>query len=197
MKRTTNRGASTPLAKRKGTQRVIVRLSAKLGKKLGESPSESLPAHPNPFADWSAHLFTADRTQYTLICNTPSLYSMVMFGRGITDHCTFLDGLTSYMREFLKDDGHAFIYRSVIAPETGEVSFCKPLSRAIIGSMNELVYLAKCHLIEDEMAPYQVGLRLNETPMSVLGYDNPRIAFRALRVERSERSDKPDEGDER
>ena len=42
------------------------------------------------FADWSAHLFTAERTQYILISNTASLYSMVMFGRGITDDCRFI-----------------------------------------------------------------------------------------------------------
>jgi hypothetical protein len=64
---------------------MIFRLSAKLGKKLKFSPTEVLPAHTNPFADWSAHLFTADRAQYILISNTISLYSRVIFGRGITD----------------------------------------------------------------------------------------------------------------
>ena len=57
---------------------MIVRLSGKLAKKIGESPTESLPQDPNPFADWSCHLFRADRVQYILITNTPSLYSMVM-----------------------------------------------------------------------------------------------------------------------
>ena len=176
---------------------MIIRLSAKLGKKIGVSPSRSLPAHPNPFADWSAHLFTADRTQYILVSNTPSLYSMVMFGRGIANDCVFLDRITSYMSEFIRDDGHEFIYRSVVAPETARVSFSKPLNRSIIGSMNELVHFAKLDLIEEEMAPYQVGLRLNEIPMSILGYDNPRAAFRALRLEEIGESEKSDEPDER
>ncbi|NOZ21562.1 MAG: hypothetical protein GXP25_10795 [Planctomycetes bacterium] len=42
-------------------------------------------ANPNPFADWPAHLFAADRVQYILATNTPSLYSMAIHGRGITD----------------------------------------------------------------------------------------------------------------
>lgn len=39
---------------------MIFRLSQKLAKKIKEAPSQSLPPDPNPFADWSAHLFTAD-----------------------------------------------------------------------------------------------------------------------------------------
>ncbi len=36
---------------------MILRITAKLGKKIGVSPPGSLPADPNPFADWSARLF--------------------------------------------------------------------------------------------------------------------------------------------
>ena len=35
---------------------MIFRFSAKLGKKLEISPTEVLPTHTNPYADWSAHL---------------------------------------------------------------------------------------------------------------------------------------------
>ena len=52
---------------------MILRISAKLGKKIHLAPDRILPADLNPFADWSAHLFTADRTQYVLISNTISL----------------------------------------------------------------------------------------------------------------------------
>ena len=97
---------------------MIVRVSAKLGKKIHLTPPKSLPLDENPFADWSTHLFTADRTQYILITNTASLYSMVMFGRGITDDCQFLDRITSYMGEFIRDDGFGFIYERLIVPSS-------------------------------------------------------------------------------
>ena len=61
---------------------MIFRLSQKLAKKLKVSSLKPASADPNPFADWSAHLFTADRTQYLILTNTPSLYSMVIYGRG-------------------------------------------------------------------------------------------------------------------
>jgi len=46
---------------------MIIRLSGKLGKKLKVAPREVLPMDANPYADWSAHLFLADKKQYILI----------------------------------------------------------------------------------------------------------------------------------
>ncbi len=160
---------------------MIVRVSGKLGKKIHVSPAKSQPVAPNPFADWSAHLFTADRAQYILVTNTPSLYSMVMCGRGITDDSEFLSRITSYMREFTRDDGHAFLFERLIAPSTARVAFSNALNRAVTGSMNDLVFQAKFHLIEQEMSPYDTSFLLNGVPMSYLKYDNPRTAFLKLK----------------
>jgi len=57
---------------------LILRLSQNLAKKVDAGSLK-----PNPFADWSAHLFTADRAQYVIVTNTTSLYSVVMRGSGI------------------------------------------------------------------------------------------------------------------
>ena len=152
-----------------------------MGKKIHVSPTKSLPADPNPFADWSAHLFTADRTQYILVTNTPSLYSMVMYGRGITDDNRFLGQIASTMGEFMRDDGHTFLFERLIAPSTARVAFSKPLNRAVIGSMNDIVFQAKVLLIEQEMSPWDTSFRLNEVPMSCLKYANPREAFLSLK----------------
>ncbi len=160
---------------------MIVRVSAKLGTKIHLNPAKSLPADPNPFADWSAHLFTADRAQYILVTNTASLYSMVMIGKGITDDCRFLDEVTSYMSEFIRDDGHTFIFERLIAPSMVHVSFSKALNRAVTGSMNDLVFQAKVRLIEQEMSPYDTSLLLNDVPMGYLKYDMPRQAFLKLK----------------
>ena len=64
---------------------MILRLTAKLGEKVGLLPETRLPLDENPFADWTGHLFRAERVQYIIIANTPSLYSLVMYGRGVTD----------------------------------------------------------------------------------------------------------------
>ena len=43
---------------------MIFRLSQKLNTKIKAGALRALPLHENPFADWSAHLFVAGRTQY-------------------------------------------------------------------------------------------------------------------------------------
>jgi hypothetical protein len=35
-------------------------------------------------------------------------------------------------------------------------------------------------LIEDELSPFDVGFKLNELPMSALGYAHPKDAFKRL-----------------
>jgi hypothetical protein len=161
---------------------MIVRVSAKLGKKIHLAPEKSLPADDNPFADWSTHLFSADRTQYILITNTASLYSMVMFGRGITHDGQFLDRITSYMSEFIRDNGYGFIYERLIMPSMASVMFSKALNRSVTGSMNDLVFMAKTRLVEREVSPYDVSFWLNEVPMSYLKMGRPKDAFQALNV---------------
>ncbi len=105
-----------------------------------------------------------------------------MYGRGISDDCVFIDRALETIREFTADDGQQFIYRKSIAPSAATVRFAKALNRSVTGSMNELVEEAKCCLLED-MAPSEVGYRLNKTPMSALvgpngeKYGFPREVF--------------------
>lgn len=161
---------------------MIFRLSAKLATKLKVAPKTSLPLDANPFADWSAHLFVADRTQYILITNTASLYSVVLFGRGITDDGQFLDAALSAMRHYMASDGTEFIFRKFIAPASGTVSFSKALNRSVIGSMNDLAYHATFWLVERELSPFDTAFKLNEIPFSALRYKNAREVLMGLEV---------------
>lgn len=162
---------------------MIIRVTTKLSKKLHIAPGKSLPADENPFVDWSAHLFTVNRTQYILISNTASLYSMIMYGRGITNDWQFLDHITSYIGEFLRDNGYEFIYERLIVPSLGSVTFSKTLNRSVTGSMTDMVFLAKVHLVEQETSLYDVSQWLNQVPMSYLERGCPKDAFEALSIE--------------
>jgi hypothetical protein len=165
---------------------MIFRLSQKLAKKLKCPLPQSAPADPNPFADWSAHLFTADKTQYLILANTPSLYSTVIYGRGILNDSQFLDRALSSLREFMADDGQEFIFRTFVAPASVSVRFASALNRSVTGSMNDLVYHTQMWLTEGELSPFDVSFKLNEVPMSFLDYRKPRDAFKALDVTQSE-----------
>jgi hypothetical protein len=177
---------------------MIFRLSEKLAKKLKEGNLPTVPLDENPYADWSAHLFTADRTQYIIVANTKALYSAVMYGKGITDYSEFISRALSLLREFMEDDGQSFVYQRFIAPASGSVRFAKTLDRTTVGSMNELVKFATFYLKDGETSPFEVAFKLSDVLLSALAaaknrsYGRPKEAFKALAVDLAVGNDKQD-----
>ena len=104
---------------------MILRPSQKLNAKIKAGPLRELPLDDDPYADWSCHLFSADRTQYILLTNTKSLYSCVLFGKGVTSSGLFIERAMSNIREFMEYDGQTFAYQKFIAPASGSVTFAK------------------------------------------------------------------------
>ena len=165
---------------------MIVRLSQKLCTKIKTGKLSEMPLDDNPFAGWSAHLFVADRTQYILLSNTKSLYSTVMYGKGITCDGHFIGRALSSIREFMEDDGQKAVYLRFIAPASGTVRFAKALDRSVTGSMNQLVAYAILCLAERDMSPHDVGFELNDFLLSSIArskadkYGTPKEAFKAM-----------------
>ena len=165
---------------------MILRLSQKLCTKIKAGQLSEMPSDENPFADWSAHLFIVDRTQYILLTNTKSLYSTVMTGQGITNDSRFIERALSSIREFMEQDGHASVYDRCIAPAAKPVQFAKALSRAVTGSMNELVLAATYALQSGEVSPQTVGIKLNNLLLSAIAtsksdkYGRPSEAFQVM-----------------
>ena len=163
-----------------GGDMMIVRLTTKLAKKIGARELESLPCDPNPFADWTAHLFTECRRQYILITNTHTLYSVVMRGSGVTSPSDFLAAMRNYLAEYLAYDELGAAFDRLILPAMGAVTYGKTLNRSVTGSMNDLMHLARCYMADGDLSLMDVSTKLNEAPMSFLEYDSPSAAFRSL-----------------
>jgi hypothetical protein len=165
---------------------MIFRISQKLNAKIKAGSLESLPPHENPFADWSAHLFLLSRRQYILVYNTMSLYSTLIYGKGMTNHDQFIKEALFAIRECLKEQGHESVYENLIVPASGMVRFGKALNRSLTGSMNDLVQQATFFVSRGDLSLLDVRSRLNETPMSALpsrsgdSYGTPREAFQRL-----------------
>ena len=138
------------------------------------------PLHDNPYVDWSARLFTVNRLQYMMLTNTASLYSVLMPGRGITEETPFLDRALESMRNYMQSDGLSLIFANFIVPATQNISFHKPLSRSITGSMNELEAEAKLYLKNDDYSPFDTTELLNDMPLSANKYCMAREAFKRL-----------------
>lgn len=165
---------------------MIFRLSQKLATKLKEGNLPAVPLDENPYSDWSAHLFTVARTQYIIVANTRALYSVVMYGKGITDYSEFISRALSSLREYMEEDGQSFVYQRLIAPTSVSVQFAKALDRSVTGSINELVKFATFYLESGDMSPFEVGFKLNDILLSALGssksvpYGKPNEAFKAM-----------------
>jgi hypothetical protein len=158
---------------------MIIRLTKKLAGKLHEDVEVSLPLNPAPLLDWSAALFLAGRAQYILLMNTQSLYSVVMRGAGISDARTFRDQALANIRDTMLEDGF-FLFHARIAPHADDVAFSKTISRSATGSLNELVYQAWAYLSTSPLSLRDTACRLNEMPMSAIGYRHPLEEFKKL-----------------
>jgi hypothetical protein len=156
---------------------MIFRLSQKLNDKIKAGPLRALPLDDNPLADWSAHLFLADRTQYILLSNTKSLISTVMLGKGITNDSDFIQRALSSIRAFMEDEGQGAAYQRFIAPASATVQFAKALNRSVTGSMNDMTKHAAYWLAAGDVAPSEIGSRLKEIPMSALKHDRSTHGF--------------------
>jgi hypothetical protein len=171
---------------------MILRLSQKLNTKIKAGTLPTLPLHENPLADWSAHLFVADRTQYILLSNTKALYSTVLYAKGITNDGVFIDSALTSLREFMASDGLESAYRRFVVSASGSVRFATALDRSVTGSMNDLVNHATAWLADsvwyDILAfsrPNHVLTRLGYPIVRRLqkrfGRDSAASMFRAVR----------------
>jgi len=147
---------------------MILRITQKLGKKIKTLPTTVVPPGDNPYADWSANLFRAGRTQYIIVSNTTALYSVIFLGKGITTAEAFFDRFVEELRSYMAYDGKESLFKEMIAPSTGEVAFSKNINRSVTGSINEMIAFA-AHLMEfEELTPFQLSDRINDSLMSRL-----------------------------
>jgi len=161
---------------------MILRLTLKLAKKIGLAPLPAIPCdeNRNPILDWNANLFTVQRTQFIILTNTASLYSLLLHERGITNDRQFVREALRSMEEFMTLDANEIMYDNFIEPESKIMYFSKIIDRRILGSMNDLIFQAMVYLSEGKKSPFDVSFLLNESPMSYLNYSNPKTEFRKL-----------------
>jgi hypothetical protein len=162
---------------------MIIRLTEKLAKKIKETELLSLPLADNPLAEWTARLFAVDRTQYILITNTATLYSVVMFGRRAMNDNAFINAMLDSLRDVMGQDGLGEIYQRHVAPQAGRISFAKSASRSVTSSMNQMSFEAEVHLSSGEVSPFEVSFRLNDSLRSYgKEYRRPKEVFCAAAI---------------
>jgi hypothetical protein len=145
----------------------------------------SVPAVPPPVtnrvADWCAHEFTAQRHRYLLFWHTATFLPVLVHGRGVRDDHDLILRLAGGLKLVMGGTELEFHYQRWIAPELGIVQWAPIPSRSVLGTMNDLMIMAKYHLDAGDQSPVELSLQLAETPLSALGMNSPDRAFRSLR----------------
>jgi hypothetical protein len=103
-----------------------------------------------------------------------------MFGRGITTGAKLVAAMATSLEEIMRHDGCGDAFRDITLPEMAEAAFSKTSNQSVTGSMTDLVRMARYYPLQDDRALIETSRKLNEAPMSYLGWDSPDRAFRRL-----------------
>ena len=133
-----------------------------------------------PQLSWYVNFFTANRIQYILTTNAASLFSVLLYKRGMRDDGDYIKEFLSELREHLEDLDMQLIFDRVIANRTGSIVISKTFDRSVLGSMNDMVHAVKILGERDDTTPWDLSKTINTTPYSAIGYMKPVEGFRRL-----------------
>lgn len=153
-----------------------------LARRLKLAVPSAPPPVANRVADWCAHEFTAVRHRYLLFWNTATFLPVLVHGRGVRDGHDLIERLADGLKQVMGGTELEFHYQRWIAPELANVQWAPIPSRSVLGTMNDLMLMAKYHLEFRDESPVELSRRLAGAPLSALGMDSPDRAFRSLRV---------------
>ena len=139
------------------------------------------PPVANRVADWCAHEFTVTRHRDLLFWNTAAFLLMLVPGRGVRDDHDLILRLTDGRKAVMSGIDLEFHFQRWIAPELHEVQWAPIPSRSALGTMNDLMLMAKHHFAEGDESPVEISRSMAAAPMSALGMNSPAGAFRSLR----------------
>jgi hypothetical protein len=157
---------------------MILRFTKKAQSKLRLSQLPAMPDSPDLFDEWYIHVFHCNRHKYFLITNAATLFSVILHGKGIKDDIDLLDLMFPAIRDQLKDVSCEKLFEQGISPHISGSALSNTTSRAILGSINDMIYNAKYYLDQREMSPFETGKAINETPFSYIKMENPNICLK-------------------
>lgn len=159
---------------------LTIRPTKMLAKRLGIEVPPVPPLVTNRVADWCAHEFRVSRHRYLIFCNTASLYPVVMMASGVTDGPKLAARLMGGLQTCLRGGEWESQFQRRILVEGPFIQWAPIPGKALLGSINELVFAAKIGLQSREYGPEELSRWLAQTPMTVLGGKSPDRVFPKL-----------------
>ena len=154
---------------------LTLRLTQKLARRLRVDLPAEVPPAGHACADWCCQTFTFARHRYLLVTQATTFFSVVMLARGAGNASGLIKTVTSGLRTYLPQAGHAFAFEQLIAPQMMEVAFSPVKDRQILSVMNEFIQMAPYFLTD--LSPFETSDRLNQCPVGPLDGHSPARVF--------------------
>ena len=159
---------------------ITLRPTKILARKLGITIPEAPPPVPSRIADWCAHTFRLGREPWLVFCNTASLYPVFARASGVHDDESLMRRAGGMVEQVLKTNCPT--QHAAFAAELTEFQWAPIPDRSVLGSISDLIYLAKPSFDDPNLMPAVLSAKLGQTPMSALGMNRPARAFASLQT---------------
>jgi len=155
---------------------VTIRPTKMLARQLGITLPKLPPPVPDRIADWCAHSFATGDQNWLVFCNTTSLYAVFAKADGVTDGESLARRLGGMVLQVITANGFSTQARAFKAALT-EYQWAPIPDRSVLGSINELIYLADPLFDDPHLTPGSLAERVSNAPMSAIGMNSPKKVF--------------------
>lgn len=147
---------------------MVFRLTQKLSKKLHLGP---LPRTDilEVGSIWYANLLRAHGTQFIVITESLTLYSLLILGRGVVDGETFASVAYQTIRAKFEEQGWSRLLGSHVAFDTEAPIFLAAQDRSVIASVSEISRMARFELESSQRSIDAHTDWINQIPYSKRG----------------------------
>jgi len=150
-----------------------------LARQLGITLPKLPPAVPNRISDWCAHSFATGDQTWLIFCNTTSLYAVFAKADGVTDGESLARRLGGMVLQVITANGFSR-QASVFKGALTDYQWAPIPDRSVLGSINELIYLACAYFDDAHLTPASLAERVSNAPMSAIGMNRPQKVFARL-----------------
>lgn len=162
---------------------LVIRCTEKFAKELGLRRSDLEDTIDTGFlGSWFAHVFRIERRKCAMFTNDETLYSFVVPGLRRAHLSDLLGLFSDHLLESVEADGLEVYLRARLERELAPLFISKTNNRSVVGSMNDLRFMAELDVEAtgglDVFDGARVSQCMNRTPMSALGYARPLDIFK-------------------
>jgi hypothetical protein len=151
---------------------ITIRCTQKLFNEIGIKKVD-LADSPGAGSDWYAHLFYYMRKKHVMFTHAGTLFTLVAADVKRQDIKLLDNLLRNRLEAVLKIEGIADDSISKIISECKSVQYAKTVNRAVIGSMNDLIFQYECRFeyADGDIDLIELAKDINRVPMSYInGY---------------------------